>query len=106
MRKGKQMNIFVKGTLLRPAVSLALGIVLLAGVMVHGYASNRTTGAQTLPDIEISALVGGLNSGACGILVGIGLGILIVGSSSVTMGLGGALLVSVAGHVAAYACLS
>ena len=100
------MNNSAKVVPLRMLVSLALVIILLAGLAAHGYAAGWHSGAQSLSDSEIASLVGGGSPGACGIVVGIGLGVLALGASALTMGIGGALLISVALHAAAYACVS
>ncbi len=93
-------------TPIRPVVSLVLAVVLLTGLVAHGYAAGWQPGSVSLRDLDLAGVVGGLNAGACGIVVGLGLGILAIGASTVTMGLGGALLISVTAHVATYACLN
>jgi len=90
----------------RVTVTLGLVLILLAGLAAYGIPEGWQNSSRILSDSEAAGLVGGLSPGACGILVGIGIGILAVGASSVTMGLGGAFLVSVTAHAAAYACLS
>jgi len=42
--------------------------------------------------------------GACGILVGLGIGVLALGVAGVSVGLGSAVVISVGAHVAAAIC--
>ncbi len=91
---------------LRLAISLALGIILMAGLAIHGYATGWHGVTQYLPDSATAGFVGGLNPGACGILVGLGIAVVAAGSSTLTVGLGAAFAISVGMHVAAAVCLS
>ncbi len=88
---------------LRGVLSLGLVVILLAGLSTVGHSQ---TCSRILSEAEAAGLVGGLQAGACGILVGIGIGVVAIAASSVTLGLGGALAISVGAHFAALACVS
>ena len=92
-------------TAFRSAVALALGTILLASLAVHGYGTDAHGVTQYLPDSATASLVGGLTPGACGILVGLGISVLVLGSSPFTVGLGAAFAISVGMHASAVLCL-
>ena len=100
------MNIFGKHIPFRFSIAMTLALVLLAGTAFHGYAAQGQHHVQALADSETAVIVGGLNAGGCGIVVGIGLGVLALAASTATVGLGGALILSVSAHIGAAICLS
>ncbi len=100
------MNPFGTRTLFRISMSLALGAILLLGLATYGYGSGWQGQARPLPDSEIASLVGGWNVGACGILVGLVVGVVAAGSGTLTVGLGAAFAISVGMHISAALCVS
>ncbi len=88
------------------AAVLVLGAALLMNLSSYGFATGTAAPGRALSDAEMAGLVGGLNWGACGILVGIGVGVVALGSSTVTVGIGAAVAISVGAHVAAAICVS
>ena len=55
---------------------LALAVILLVSLASYGYGTGWIDSSQLLSDSEAAGLAGGINVGACGILVGIGIGVL------------------------------
>lgn len=100
------MNIFMKCTRFRFSTAAALALVLLAGTAILGYAAQGQRQIQVLADSDAAAIIGGMRAGGCGIVVGIGLGILALGASAATVGIGGAMVLSVGLHVGAAICFS
>ena len=97
------MTILNRTNSLRTFLSIGLVVILLAGLSTVGHSQ---TGSRILSEAEAAGVVGGLQPGACGILVGIGVGIVALSMSTFTLGLGGAFAISVGAHVAALACVS
>jgi hypothetical protein len=96
IRKEEIMNIFSRYVPFRLSTAVTLALVLLAGIAVHGFAAQGMRQVEVLADPEAAAIVGGLNA----------LGVLALAASSVTVGLGGALVLSVSAHIGAAICLS
>lgn len=98
------MKLMRKGTV-HPAISLVLGMALVLGLAVYGSGSDWRGVTRYLPDSEAAALIGGLSPGACGVLVGLGVAVVALGSSTITVGLGAAFAISAGIHISAALCL-
>jgi len=98
------MNITRKANPLCMATLPILVLILIAGASAHNCDPGWQGIAQTLPDAQTADLFGGLHLGACGIVAGIAIGVVALGASTVTVGLGGAAVLSVGAHLAALYC--
>jgi hypothetical protein len=89
-----------------PTGFLILAALLVLSLAAYGYGNGWVGSSQPMSDAETSIEAGGMDSGSCGILVGIGVGILALGVAGISVGIGSAFLISVGAHVAAGMCLS
>jgi hypothetical protein len=84
---------------------LALTLILLLSLASYGYGNGWIDSPRLLSDAEAAGLVGGLQIGACGIVAGIGIGVLALGLAGVSVGFGAAAVISVGAHIAAAICI-
>ncbi|MGA2261967.1 MAG: hypothetical protein ABSH28_11075 [Acidobacteriota bacterium] len=82
-----------------------LAVILLIGLGAYGYGTGRIDSSQMLSDSEAAGLAGGMQWGACGILFGLGIGVLALGVAGISIGLASAAVISVGAHIAAAICI-
>lgn len=98
-------------TLTKRAFNLLSAMTLVTVLSVGLIQANLHTAtlgtmtAQVVTSSTAATLVGG-SIGACGILVGIGIGLIAAAASGATVGIGGALVISAGIHVAGALCVS
>jgi hypothetical protein len=82
-----------------------LAVILLIGLASYGYGTGWIDSSQLLSDSEAAGLAGGMQWGACGIVVGFGVIVLALGVAGLSIGLASAAVISVGAHVAAALCI-
>jgi hypothetical protein len=91
---------------LGPAGFMTLVALLILSLATFGYGNGWVGSSQPMSDTETAMRTGGMDSGSCGILLGIGVGILALGVAGISVGIGSAFLLSVGAHVAAGMCVN